>query len=207
VDDSCASLPTNNVQATVTLSLIQTSEEEVNNLLKNVDVGKACGFDGIGNNILKLCANGISNSFTSFVNFSFSSGKYPDKLKLANVIPIFKKDDRQSKLNYRLISLLVSLSKIVEKIAYIRLYNFLLEIGFLNPLQSGFRPGDPTISQLMYIVHTIYHTLEQGKEVRMVFLNISKAFDKVWHKGLLYKLEVIGIQDPLLSWLKSYLSH
>jgi hypothetical protein len=53
VDDSCASLPTNNVQATVTLSLIQTSEEDVNNLLKNVDVGKACGFDGIGNNILK----------------------------------------------------------------------------------------------------------------------------------------------------------
>ena len=207
MDDSCASLPTNNVQATVTLSLIQTSEEEVNNLLKNVDVGKACGFDGIGNNILKLCANGISNSFTSFVNFSFSSGKYPDKWKLANVIPIFKKDDRQSKLNYRLISLLVSLSKIVEKIAYIRLYNFLLEIGFLIPLQSGFRPGDSTVNQLMYIVHTIYHTLEQGKEVRMVFLDISKAFDKVWHKGLLYKLEVIGIQDPLLSWLKSYLSH
>jgi hypothetical protein len=56
-------------------------------------------------------------------------------------------------------------------------------------------------------MHTIYHTLEQGKEVRIVFLDISKAFDKVWHKGLLYKLEVIGIQDPLLSWLKSYLSH
>jgi hypothetical protein len=150
---------------------------------------------------------GISNSFTSFVNFSFSSGKYPDKWKLANVIPIFKKDDRQSKLNYRPISLLVSLSKIVEKIAYIRLYNFLLEIGFLNPLQSGFRPGDSTVNQLMYIVHTIYHALEQGKEVRMVFLDTSKAFDKVWHKGLLYKLEVIGIQDPLLSWLKSYLSN
>jgi retron-type reverse transcriptase len=56
-------------------------------------------------------------------------------------------------------------------------------------------------------MHTIYHTLEQGKEVRIVFLDISKAFDKVWHKGLLYKLEVIGIQDPLLSWLKSYLSN
>jgi hypothetical protein len=59
----------------------------------------------------------------------------------------------------------------------------------------------------MYIVHTIYHVLEQGKEVRMVFLDISKAFDKVWHKGLLYKLVVFGIQDPLLSWLKSYLSN
>ena len=63
------------------------------------------------------------------------------------------------------------------------------------------------MNQLMYIMHTIYHTLEQGKEVWIVFLDISKAFDKVWHKGLLYKLEVIGIQDPLLSWLKSYLSN
>jgi hypothetical protein len=75
VDDSCASLPTNNIQVTVTLSLIQTSEEEFNNLLKNVDVGKACGFDGIGNNILKLCANGISKSFTSFVARVQAQGK------------------------------------------------------------------------------------------------------------------------------------
>ena len=113
-----------------------------------MDVGKAYGFDGIGNRILKLCANGISSSFAGLVNHSFLFGKFPDSWKLANVIPIFKKDDRQSKLNYRPVSLLVSLSKIVEKIVYIRLYNFLLEIGFLNPRQSGFRPGDSTVNQL-----------------------------------------------------------
>ena len=98
------------------------------------------------------------------------------------------------------------MSKIVEKIVYIRLYNFLSEIGFLYPLQSGFRPGDSTVNQLMYFVHRIYYALEEGKEVRMVFLDISKAFDKVWHKGLLYKLELIGIRDPLLGWFRSYLS-
>ena len=86
------------------------------------------------------------------------------------------------------------------------MYNFLLEIGFLNPLQSGFRPGDSTVNQLTYLVHKIYYALEQGKEVRMVFLYISKAFDKVWHKGLLYKLELIGIRDPLLGCFRSYLS-
>ena len=173
-------------------------------MLKSVGVGKACGFDGIGNRILKLCANGISSSFAGLVNHSFLSGKFPDNWKLANVIPTFKKDDRQSKLNYRPVSLPVSLFKIVEKIVYIRLYNFLLEIGFLNPLQSGFRPGDSTVNQLTYLVHKIYYALEQGKEVRMVFLDISKPFDKVWHKELLYKLELIGIRDPLLGW--SYLS-
>ncbi len=87
-----------------------------------------------------------------------------------------------------------------------RLYNFLLEIHFLNPFQSGFRPGDSTVNQLVFIIHKIYQALEQGKEVRMVFLDISKAFDKVWHKGLFCKLEFLGVRDPLLKWIKSYLS-
>ena len=104
-------------------------------------------------------------------------GSFPNQWKLANVIPIFKKDDRQSKLNYRPVSLLVSLSKIAEKIVFVRLCNFLLEIKFLNPLQSGFRPDDSTINQLTYMVHKIYDALERGKEVRMVFPDISKAFE------------------------------
>jgi hypothetical protein len=93
------------------------------------------------------------------------SGCFPDKWKLANVIPIFKKEDRQSKWKYRPISLLASLSKMVEKIVFAQLYNFLLELDFLNPLQSGFRPGHSTVKQLTYLVHRIYESLEQGKEV------------------------------------------
>ena len=79
-------------------------------------------------------------------------------------------------------------------------YNFLLDINFLNPLQSGFRPGDSTVNQLVYMIHNIYDAFERGKEVRMVYLDISKAFDRVWHKGLLLKLKTIGIRDPLLGW-------
>ncbi|CAB4038674.1 Hypothetical predicted protein, partial [Paramuricea clavata] len=94
----------------------------------------------------------------------------------------------------------------MEKIVYKNLYNFLLAIGYLNDLQSGFRPGDSTVNQLTYLVHKIYLALENGHEVRMVFLDISKAFDKVWHKGLLYKLKCLGIKGSLLSWFHSYLS-
>ena len=108
---------------------------------------------------------------------------------MPNVIPIFKKDNRQSKENYHPVSLLSSLLKVCKKIVFIRLYNFLLEIHFLN-FQSGFRLGDSTVNQLVFIVHKIYEALEEGKEVRMVFLDISKAFDKVWHKGLLRRLEI-----------------
>ena len=71
---------------------------------------------------------------------------FPCQWKFSNVIPLFKKDDRQSKLNYRPVSLLCSLSKILEKIVFIRLYNFLLDIGYLSCLQSGFRPGDSTVN-------------------------------------------------------------
>ena len=120
-----------------------------------------------------------------------SEEKFPDAWKLANVTPIFIKDDRQSKVNYRPIFLLDSLSKITEIIVFIRLYTFLLEIEYLNPLQSGFRPGDSTVNQLIYLVHKIYDAFEKAKEVRMVFLDLCKAFDKVWHKGLLYKLESV----------------
>jgi hypothetical protein len=192
-------------QNTRKLSDISTCEQEVKILLNNADVSKACGVDGVGNFLIKASANGIANSFSRFINISLSRGIFPFKWKLANVIPIFKKDDRQSKLNYRPVSLLISLSKIMEKIVFTRLYNFLLEIQFLNRFQSGFRPGDSTVNQLILIVHKIYEALESGKEVRMVFLDISKAFDKVWHRGLIYKLELLGVEDPLLKWIKSYL--
>lgn len=188
------------------ISHLSTTGFEVRNLLSIIDVSKACGVDGIGNFLIKTCAHGIASSFSRFINISFSKGIFPSAWKKANVIPIFKKDDRQSKENYRPVSLLISISKICEKIVFIRLYNFLLEIHFLNPFQSGFRPGDSTVNQLVFIVHKIYEALEQGKEARMVFLDISKAFDKVWHKGLLRKLESLGVRDPLLKWIRSYLS-
>ena len=185
---------------------ISTLTQEINILLKNVDVSKACGYDGIGNKILKICADNITNPLCHIINESLSLGVFPSMWKFANVIPIFKKNDRQDKLNYRPVSLLTCLSKICEKIVFIRLYNFLLEIKFLTPFQSGFRPGDSTTNQLILITHKIYEALEQGKGVRMVFLDISKAFDKVWHRGLLLKLERLGVRDPLLKWFRSYLT-
>ena len=88
---------------------------------------------------------GFVNFFTNFINLLFDLGKFPFQWKLANVIPLLKKDDRQLKNNYRLVSLLPSLSKICEKIVFVRLYDFLLDIGFLYKYQSGFRPGESTI--------------------------------------------------------------
>ena len=172
--------------------------------MQNVDVTKASGCDGFGNRIIKLCAEGLCPSFTTLINRSFVLGKYPSQWKLANIIPLYKKENRHFKTNYRPVSLLPCLSKLCEKVAFKRLYDYLIEIGFLYNFQSGFRPGDSTVNQLLYIVHQIYLAFEQGKEVRVVYLDISKAFDRVWHRGLL-KLESLGICGSLLHWFESYL--
>ena len=187
------------------LSNIIATEEQVLELMKGVDISKACGYDGIGNKIIKLCSEGFHVYFTYFINLSLSLGQYPSAWKLANVIPLFKNDNPQHKVNYRPVSLLASFSKICERVVFFHLYNFLMETGFLYKFQSGFRPGDSTINQLIFLVHKIYEALEDGKEVRVVFLDISKAFDKVWHAGLLRKLEALGVQSPLLQWFESYL--
>ena len=79
-------------------------------------------------------------------------------------------------------------------------------LGFFYRFQSGFRPGDSTVMQLVYIVHRIHEALDRGNEVRAVFLDISKAFDKVWHEGLLLKLKCLGIDGALYKWFECYLS-
>ena len=188
-----------------TLGSIRSSHNEVLNILNNLNIAKACGHDGISNRILKMCGPGFCSSLSRLIDLSFSSGQYPKSWKMANVLPLFKKGDRQITSNYRPISLLPCISKICEKIVFIRLYSFLNDVGFFYQLQSGFRPGDSTIMQLIYIVDKIVNALERGNEVRAVFLDISKAFDRVWHKGLLAKLERLGITGSLLKWFRSYL--
>ena len=186
------------------LSVITADEEMVLHLLSFVNISKASGYDGISNKILRLCSEGLYKPFTTLINTSFRRGQYPSAWKLANVLPLFKKDDRQLKTNYRPVSLLPCLSKICEKVAFFHLFNFLNTIGFFYKFQSGFRPGDSTVMQLVYIVHKIYEALEEGSEMRAVFLDISKAFDRVWHRGLIAKLRSIGVEGNLLNWFISY---
>ena len=110
--------------------------------------------------------------------------------------------------NYGPISLLPIFDKIFEKVIFNRIYDFLLEEDLLNPNQSGFRPFDTCINQLLAITHEIFAAFDcnPSLEVRPVFLNISKTFDKVWHKGLLYKLKSMGISGYLFNLFENYLS-
>ena len=127
--------------------------------------------------------------------------------KVANVTPIYKKGDKQLAKNYRPISLLPICGKIFEKIVFGQLYSYLSGNGLLTKNQSGFRPGDSTTNQLLYLVNEIHEAFDNPKclEVRAVFLDISKAFDKVWHEGLIFKLKQNGISGKLLKFFEDYL--
>ena len=108
--------------------------------------------------------------------------------------------------NYRPISLLNSVAKLFEKLVFKYLYNHLQDNNMLSSLQSGFIPGDSTVNQLVYLYHIFTEALDAGKEVRTVFCDISKAFDRVWHEGLIYKLKAAGVSGDVLRWFQSYLS-
>ena len=109
----------------------------------------------------------------------------------ANVLPIHKRESSQLKKNYRPISLLRICGKICEKLIFDVMYKHINDNKLLTPNQSGFHQGDLTVNQLLYITHQIYTAFEEylTRETCAVFLDISKAFDKVWHDSLVFKLK------------------
>ena len=119
-----------------------------------------------------------------------------------------KKDDEQVINNYRPVSLLPIFGKIIERIIFNNIYRYLDEHNLLNPNQSGFRPKDSCVYQLLEITHIIFSSFDCNPtlETRAVFLDISKSFDKVWHEGLIFKLQSMGISGNLLNLMNSFLS-
>ena len=128
-------------------------------------------------------------------------GVFPGIWKCANIVPVHKKNEKNRKSNYRPISLLPIFGKILEKLMYDPLYSHLVSCELLNPNQSDFRPGDSTINQLICITHTIFKAFDCNPplDVRSVYLDISKAFDRVWHDGLIYKSKRCGVSGRFLS--------
>ena len=131
--------------------------------------------------------------------------KFPLEWKKANIVPIHKKGDKQAVINHRPVSPLPICGKIFERLLYNEIVNFLLENQLISPKQSGFRPGDSCINQLLSINHEILSAFDIGLEVRGLFLDISKAIDKVWHAGLIYKLRQNGICGDLINILNDFL--
>ena len=121
------------------------------------------------------------------MNISFNEGIFPEACKVTNVIPIFKKGDKSLPSNYRPVALLSRLGKLQERIVFKNLYNFLIGNNLLYKYQSGFLPHHSTVFQLIDIYHNICQALNNNLFSCIVFCDVSKAFDRVWHRSLLFK--------------------
>ena len=185
------------------------TKEDILLIIKNLDSSKAHGWDNISIKMIKICGESITVPLKIIFEQSLKENKFPEVWKKANIVPVHKKEDKNLIKNYRPVSLLPIFSKIYERVIYNALFNYFKDNKLFTPSQSGFLPGDSCIAQLLSIIHEIQTAFDNNPadDVRGVFLDISKAFDKVWHIGLLFKLKAYGVDGELLSLLENYLEN
>ena len=207
IDETGADLPQLIRKSDNTLVDITVTEADVKDVLNNLVINKACGPDMISHKMLKETASTVSYPLQLLFNKSLSACVYPASWKLAKVTPLFKKGDRSLPSNYRPISLISCVGKVMERVVFKYVYNHLHSNNLIYKLQSGFLPGHSTVYQLIDIYNQICKAFDEKKSTCMVFCDISKAFDRVWHSGLVFKLQHYGIEDKVKDWISHYLSH
>ena len=187
--------------------LFNTTLAEVLNTIKSLKNTKSAGYDDFSTKFIKLSATIIAPELVKNFNLAISKGIYPDNLKIAKVIPIFKKGDQTSVNNYRPISILSTINKIFEKILYSRLIKYVDKSNILYKYQFGFRKKHSTEHALIELVDQIRLNMGGNQMTCGIFIDLSKAFDTVDHKILTAKLEHYGIRGKALDIFKSYLSN
>ena len=164
--------------------------------MSTFQTNKATGPNSIPSNLLHMVKDIIASPLSDMVNLSFESGKYPQKMKIAKIIPIHKKGSRLNVDNYRPISLLSNTNKIFEKLMYKRVYRFLtLEESFFE-MQFGFREKHSTAHALISLTEKIRNALDNNNFVCGIFIDLKKAFDTVNHEILLSNILYRLLKKP-----------
>jgi exonuclease III len=197
-------LKNNNINSQFSFKTV--SESDVSKIIKNLKNKKSMGHDNISSILLKIGSEFLISPITKTINQSLTNGHFPNKLKIAKVIPIFKKDDPHLFNNYRPISLLSVVSKVFERVVFIQLVSYFNSHNLFYSNQFGFREGHSTELAIIQLVDRIYNDLDKRKTPFAVFLDLSKAFDTIDHNILLTKLNHYGIIDKELNWFKDYLT-
>ena len=189
------------------LALYFTDANEVINVVNGFSNKSSSGCDNVPVDVMKASILQIAEPLAAMINCSFRTGTFPDNLKIAKVCPVFKSGSVSNFSDYRPISVLPSFSKVFEKIAYNRLYNFVNSQDILTSCQYGFRPKHSTYMAILDMYDSISAALDNNKFAIGIFIDLAKAFDTLNHDLLCRKLEIYGIRGIPLQWFKSYLSN
>ena len=189
-----------------TLRLDSISQHQIVDIISAMDPKSSTDSNGISMKMLKNIKYQISEPLSHLFSLSVSTGVFPSKLKTSKTIPIYKAGDHTSCDNYRPISLLSSISKILEKVVATSLVNHLELNNLLYDNQYGFLRGRSTIHNVTKLTTKIAKELSEKKFVIGIFLDLKKAFDTVSHEILLLKLSKMGITGTILDWFTSYLA-
>lgn len=182
------------------------NKSEVISVIRSLKSKNSSGFDEVSTKVLKAVCEEIADPLVTLINSSLSSGRFPSSLKLASVIPIFKKGDPTDIENYRPVSLLSAFSKIFERILYNRLINFFEHNNLLSPNQHGFRSQRSTETASFHFSEFIHSQLDKNRTVVGLFFDLSRAFDTIDISFVENKLYNLGVRGNVLSWLISFLS-
>lgn len=186
--------------------LLETDEEEVECLIENLRTDSAPGWDGISPKLIKSTRQILVTPITHICNLALSTGIFPKALKKAIVHPIYKSGDRGSVNNYRPISVLPVISKILERLLYKKLNSFLSKNSIISDNQFGFRRGMSTEDAVSALLNCIVDRVDKHLKCIGIFIDLSKAFDTVSVPTLLNKLEAIGVRGIAYRIFESFLS-
>ena len=193
-----------NVNSTFNFNLIDS--DHIKKIIRNLKPKKSSGVDNISLILLKMSSDSLVDPLTAIINQSLNNGVFPDKLKIAKVIPVFKKDDPHDFNNYRPISLLPTFSKVFERVVHTQLFQYFTANNLFYDHQYGFRKQHSTETAILELIDRLHKDLDEKKLPLAIFLDLSKAFDTIDHKILLEKLKHYGILNTELQWFQSYLT-
>ena len=187
------------------ISLLPTSTDNVLKLLEEINPSKATGLDNIAGKFLKDGAIALAEPITELCDLSILQSKFPEGCKQAKLKPLFKKGSKDDPKNYRPISLLPQLSKIIEKIIHGQVQKYLDEKKILYRYQSAFRAHHSTDTCLSYLSDKILQGFEAKMFTGMILIDLQKAFETIDHKIFLDKMACLGFSKSTTLWFKSYL--
>jgi exonuclease III len=189
------------------LFLQPCTKDEIIKIMKSLNNTNSVGFDQITTSILKECAVEISSILVHLVNLTFTQGIFPERLKQSKIKPMYKKGNKQDIRNYRPITLVPILSKVLEKAFHNRVSQFLDKHNVIAREQNGFQKHKSTTHAAYSLMRSITLLIDSKTPTTVTFFDMTKAFEFVHHKLLLRKCECYGIRGNALNWIESYLSN